>query len=273
MRLNIILSIISIALTIVNAEYWSGNFANFPKKWPISSGSCKPGTCAIIPDPTGNSNKKVLWTKFPAGSCSSACGIASGVSIYVKPEGNFNGNEANFEYEVYFPSDFEFVKGGKLPGITSGKGCSGCTRAEPLRSECFSARFMWGPDGSGYPYLYVPLNTTHSTDFCDLVSSSTCDPRCGLKFNPGPNYFVKGQWNTVRERVVMNTVGQANGVIQAWINGVQRVDFDEVIWRINEQVKADHFYISSFFGGSSLTWAPPADTYALFRNFQFYDQL
>lgn len=112
------------------------------------------------------------------------------------------------------------------------------------------------------PFLIIRFN-----------SGSTCDPHCGLKFNPGPNYFSKGQWNTVRERVIMNTVGQANGVIQAWINGVQRIDFDKVIWRINEQVKADQFYISSFFGGSSLTWAPPADTYALFRNFQFYDQL
>ena len=58
------------------------------------------------------------------------------------------------------------------------RGCSGCTRDEPLRSECFSARFMWGPNGQGYAYLYVPLNTSHTSEFCALVSgngkASTC---------------------------------------------------------------------------------------------------
>jgi hypothetical protein len=94
-----------------------------------------------------------------------------------------------------------------------------------------------------------------------------------LAFNKGNNYFVKGKWNTVKERVVMNTVGEANGVLQAWINGVKRIDFSQVIWRLSNQTKADGFYISSFFGGSHESWAPPQDTYALFRNFKFYDEL
>ena len=261
---------ICLALKTVDAGFWAENFADFPKKWP-NQGKCK-DTCAIIANPAGDSEQLVMWAKFPAGSCSSACGIDSGVSVYVKPVGNFTGNEATLEYEVYFPNDFEFVNGGKLPGIAGGpKGCSGCTREEPLRSECFTARFRWGEDGEGSPYLYLPLNTTHTKDFCAQVSGKSCDPKCGLMFNTGKSFWLKGRWNTVKQRVVLNTIGQANGVLQAWINGVKRIDFGQMIWRINSNVKADGFLISSHFGGSDASYAPPMDTYVLFRNFKFYD--
>ncbi len=112
---------VCVAFEAVNAGYWAEDLADFPKKWPVD-GKCK-DTCAIIANPTGdNSGQMVLWAKFPAGSCSTYCGIASGVGVYVTPRGNFTGNEATLEYEVFFPSDFEFVKSGKLPGI-AGQRC------------------------------------------------------------------------------------------------------------------------------------------------------
>ena len=82
------------------------------------------------------------------------------------PQGGFEGTNAVLEYDVFFPADFDFVKGGKLPGMVGGsKSCTGCKRYEPLRLECFSVRFIWGSEGEGYPYLYVPLNATHTTEF------------------------------------------------------------------------------------------------------------
>ena len=163
---------VCVAFEAVHAGYWAEDLADYPKKWPLV-GSCK-GTCAIIANPTGDKKGQlVLAAKYPAGSCSSSCGIASGVGFDVAPTGNFTGNEATLEYEVFFPSDFEFVRGGKLPGISGGpRGCSGCTKAEPLRSQCFSARFMWGANGQGFAYLYVPLKTKHTSEFCALVSGN-----------------------------------------------------------------------------------------------------
>jgi hypothetical protein len=42
-------------------------------------------------------------------------------------------------YKIFFPSDFDFVKGGKLPGLFGGRpGCSGGDAGK----DCFSTRFM-----------------------------------------------------------------------------------------------------------------------------------
>ncbi len=163
----------------------------------------------------------VLHVKYPKGSCSSACGINSGVSLHISPLPE--SEKATLEYEVYFPSDFDFVKSGKLPGIVGGsKGCTGCTRTEPLRSNCFSARLVWGPNGLGSPYLYLPIKAQHTSDFCSLVgkvilifkstifyrvislvfSGKSCDPSCGMKFSPG-DYFVQGSWNKMKYDCVL----------------------------------------------------------------------
>ena len=73
------------------------------------------------------------------------------------------------------------------------------------------------------------------------------------------------------ERVVMNSVGTADGLLQVWINKELKVDFAQVIWRVNEKVRVNGFVISSFFGGSDASFAPLADTFALFRHFKFYE--
>ena len=45
-------------------------------------GKCK-DTCAVVTDPTMKSTNKIFHITYPKGSCSSFCGINSGVSIYV----------------------------------------------------------------------------------------------------------------------------------------------------------------------------------------------
>jgi len=34
--------------------------------------------------------------------------------------------------------------------------------------------FRWGKEGNGYPYLYLPLNVNHETDFCNKVNHKSC---------------------------------------------------------------------------------------------------
>jgi len=91
-----------------------------------------------------------------------------------------------------------------------------------------------------------------------------------MKFSPG-DYFVKGSWNKIKERVLLNTPGVADGVLQVWVNNVRKLNYSGIIYRVNKSVKANGFYISSFFGGSDSTWAPKKDTYSYFRNFKYSD--
>jgi hypothetical protein len=53
-------------------------------------------------------------------------------------------------YEVAFDSGFDWVKGGKLPGLRGGpdpNNCSGGNQANG--TNCFSSRLMWRTDGAG----------------------------------------------------------------------------------------------------------------------------
>ena len=60
------------------------------------------------------------------------------------------GTAVRLEYEVYFPTGFEWVKGGKLPGFLGGPiGCSGGD--DPY--GCWSVRLMWRREGAGEAYM------------------------------------------------------------------------------------------------------------------------
>jgi hypothetical protein len=61
----------------------------------------------------------------------------------------------SFSYGVFFPVGFDFVKGGKLPGLFGGKkACSGGAAAE----DCFSMRMMFRTGGKGEVRLSSSLS-------------------------------------------------------------------------------------------------------------------
>lgn len=67
---------------------------------------------------------------------------------------------AIFKYGVTFPVGFDFVKGGKLPGLYGGK--TSCTGGDPA-VDCFSTRLMWREGGQGELYLYANRDAQDSS--------------------------------------------------------------------------------------------------------------
>jgi hypothetical protein len=127
--------------TSYSAVSWALNFANFPTSWGSPKIS-NPELLSIVNDPM-DSTVKVIKIKHPKGSCSSFCGIPNGASFRMYPFANFKGQNATLEFSVFFHSTFDFVKGGKLPGLIGGTNqCSGCNTVISERDSCFSARFM-----------------------------------------------------------------------------------------------------------------------------------
>ncbi len=62
-----------------------------------------------------------------------------GFGFYADPVNLSLAKTVTLVYEVYFASQFNFVKGGKLPGLFGGQpSCSGGTNA----TDCFAARYM-----------------------------------------------------------------------------------------------------------------------------------
>ena len=102
-----------------------------------------------------------LWTNasamlqlfYPKDSINPARRPQGGSEFYAKPLDISKANNVTLEYKVFFPSDFDWVKGGKLPGLYGGH--TRCSGGNPAL-DCFSTRMMWRAGGAGELYLVKP---------------------------------------------------------------------------------------------------------------------
>ncbi len=154
-------------------------------------------------------------------------------------------NRLELAYWVMFSKDFEFVKGGKLPGLCGGP--ESVTGGNPANgTNGFSARFMWRADGRGEVYVY-------HVDQPDKYGQSI----------PFPNTFrfPRGKPVMLIMRIDMNEVGQADGTLEAWVKQGEE-DAEKVVykdglrWRTTETIQIDSLLCAVFHGGSDASWAP-----------------
>lgn len=160
-------------------------------------------------------------------------------------------------YSVYFDDDFEFQKGGKLPGLYGGTSPTG--GAEGAGDEGFSARFMWRQHGDGELYGYFPA--------CGGEEKGN---KWGLSIGRGNWQFGPGKWVTLEQYIVMNDPERRDGQLYVWADGRLVISCENVQFRNNENFGVDGFYFSTFFGGNESTWASPKTQCALFRDFKIY---
>ena len=119
----------------------------------------------------------MLQLFYPKDSVNPARRPQGGSEFYAKPLDISKANSVTLEYKVFFPGDFDWVKGGKLPGLYGGH--TRCSGGNPAL-DCFSTRLMWRAGGAGELYLvrpgppfplrvltrfYVLVRAERSTDF------------------------------------------------------------------------------------------------------------
>ena len=159
-------------------------------------------------------------------------------------------------YRVKFPLDFNWVKGGKLPGLYIGEmGASGGKHI----STGFSYRLMWRQNGIAEAYLYVPENQTQ-----EYYNQVITNDEYGHSLWRGRFRFVKERWNDIIMCVNLNMPN--NGSISLKINN-STMSFYNMFWRTDENQKINGLMMHSFFGGSNIEWAPDKDTYIDFSSF------
>ncbi|KAI5122233.1 hypothetical protein M0805_007100 [Coniferiporia weirii] len=170
-------------------------------------------------------------------------------------------------YDIAFDSDFDWVKGGKLPGLRGGPKLDSCSGGrEPTGSDCFSSRLMWRKDGAGEVYAYVPSQPS----LCN-VDDIICNNDYGFSFGRGKYTFSAGKWQNVAVYSKMNDPPSAsNGEIALYFNGEQIFSFTDIKFRTSTDVTAGGMYFSTFFGGSDSSWATPKTVHTYFRNFQMF---
>ena len=163
---------------------------------------------------------------------------------------------AELSYTVRFSRDFDWVKGGKLPGLSGGpENVSGGKPANGTNG--FSARLMWRRDGRGEAYVYHRNQKGGYGDSFPFPDD--------FRFSPGALYRV-------RERVTMNAVGERDGTLRVWIalgENPERlvVARNDMEWRTVDTFGVDSIYFETFHGGGDPTWAPTRECWAEFGEF------
>jgi hypothetical protein len=180
-----------------------------------------------------------LCVHYPAGGVGPSAG---GAQWQLRLDHSYK--ELFCSYRIKFGPGFGFVKGGKIPGLAGGAANTGGNR--PNGRDGWSARMMWREDGRAVQYVYHPDQPTiYGQDFpWDLG---------------GQRVFKPGVWHSVEHRVVMNTPGARDGIVQGWFDGTLALDRRDVRFRDVDAFSIDAFYFSTFFGGQEPCWAPSRD--------------
>lgn len=170
-------------------NYTRGNNATIKymrERWNLERESVQFGRedLAFVRDPADERESLVLAVRYPAGSYSHATGGAQFYSAFPT-----TGTASMLlTYSVYFPKNYTFVHGGKLPGLRGGTvdGCSGGEKTNG--TTCFSARLMWRDKGMG------------EGERSANTSRATADPR-SLRVHSRDQQPLPGSQRHLRRRV------------------------------------------------------------------------
>ncbi|MBW4469876.1 MAG: polysaccharide lyase [Stenomitos rutilans HA7619-LM2] len=231
---------------------WAGDFSGsrWQSQWHIrKQGDWGWQNTTIIADPQFS---RALRVRYPAGSASPAVSRktgapAGGAQFYTKlpfaPQ-----DSLRLSYYVRFSNNFNFVKGGKLPGFFGGTETSG--GRTPDGTNGFSTRFMWRKKGQGEVYAYLPTSSKY-----------------GTSIGRGNWIFTPGTWHHLEQQVDLNQPEQSNGRVQVWLDGQKVLDQNKLQFRTTETLKIEGVFFSTFFGGNDRSWATPKDVTVDFANF------
>ncbi|MCR9191163.1 MAG: hypothetical protein NXI01_00690 [Gammaproteobacteria bacterium] len=221
---------------------------NFKKDWdmnPNASSGQSSHRLNIVSD-RDDPNNHVLEVTYNANQ------VGGNSAMVFTPSLNGTYDHLIFQYKVKFADDFTWIKGGKLPGLTSSPDSpTGCIDNDTF--DGFSARYMWRGEGVLRGYVYSPEKKE----------------RCGDYYDSNPMfYFNKGVWYTLKQEVFLGTPGERNGYIKAWIDGQPILSVTNLMLRRNASVMIDQVKMDTFFGGSSNEWAPTTNQHVYFNDFE-----
>ncbi|MEU3342071.1 polysaccharide lyase [Streptomyces sp. NPDC002144] len=200
---------------------------------------------------------RLLRVRYPARSAS-----PSVARQYGRPQGGAQVylelrtgpvDSLHLRYYVRFPNDFDFVKGGKLPGLYGGTVTSG--RRIPDGEDGLSTRYMWRAHGAAEVYAYLPTSVAH-----------------GTSLGRGSWDWPLGSWVCVEQAVRLNRPGRLDGNVTVHVDGREVLSQNGLEFRTSDRLGIDGVLFSTFFGGSDPSWATPRAQHADFAAFAVSEQ-
>ena len=182
----------------------------------------------------------VLNVKLPQGSSapSSESAAKGGVSFPWQPRAARGKTAVCLSYSVLLPANFDFYRGGILPGVR-GADLSGQSE------DGFVARPAWRPDQKGGASLRVTAG--------DKVERTIAE----REFT-----FPRGRWVRLELETVLNAPKQADGILRTWVDGKLAIERTDVVYRQKSAIAVSGVSADVFYGteDSSASAAAPKDT-------------
>lgn len=237
---------------ITNKANQNNNSTEWMQKWGMrKKGKWGFDNISSIKDPSGRFNQ-ILRVRYPAGSVTPSYSRKKNAPIggaqFFADLGISPTDTLRLSYYLRFSENFDFVKGGKLPGLFGGTRVSG--GKIPDGTNGFSTRFMWRRDGDGELYAYLPTSKKY-----------------GTSIGRGNWQFVPGKWHYLEQEVKLNNPGSNDGKVKVWLDGKEVLDKGGLTFRTTENLKIEGIFFSTFFGGSNSSWATPKDVEVDFAEF------
>jgi hypothetical protein len=155
--------------------------------------------------------------------------------------------EMYLSYWVKFDENFDFVLGGKLPGLSG-------SVSFVDRTHEWKGRLMWREEGKAEFYTHFAHDRT----------------RWWWNTEGFQAKFIPNQWHHVEMHFRLNTPGYTDGLMEGWLDGKKAAYYDEVMFRAADEPnnKITKVFFSTFFGGSSGDqWNATKDEFAWFDEF------
>lgn len=203
---------------------------------------------------------KVLQLHYPK-NCLGTKGDNS-CAIQFKYKNPEYSNHLTLSYDVFFESNFDFRKGGKLPGFCGGKCYTGGNK--PLKADGWSARIMWKKNGFLTQYIYTSQQKGKYADNHKWIDPDT----------KKQSQITSNQWHNIKTEIVLNTVDKdsisKNGQLRTWFDGKLVLELDNLLFRNSDTQYIDFFYFSTFHGGNDDSFSPIVDSFIRFDNLRIY---
>jgi chitodextrinase len=227
------------SLGLLNIDEWKKDW-NYPQ---YTNGVDK----TEIIDMDGN---HVMKFNYPFNSR----GPSGGGGQWLSDFGNGH-EEVYFSWNMMFKPGFEWVLGGKLPGLGGGNNPGGGKVVN--WDDGFSCRVMWakdtGPEGKMFFYVYNVDKTHTYGDKYAFGDAAKFDVSDFIWYN----MTIRLTLNSINpdlEKTDPENAGYRNGLMEFFMNGKLIYSKTGFRWRHLRTIWLDTMHITSFFGGSGDEW-------------------
>jgi hypothetical protein len=154
--------------------------------------------------------------------------------------------EAYFRYHLWLDDSWDpFIDGGKLPGFAGTYGQAGWGGRPTDGTNGWSARgaFMRAEPGSSGRAIGSYVYTAQPGENRGTVWG----------WNLGPTGWLgKKRWVAIEQHLKLNTPGQPDGILRAWINGELAFEKRDVQWRDSPDLRIETLWMNIFHGGTAV---------------------